>query len=51
MIGMLEYVWGDGWLSPGGPEEIGRLLEGIDLRDKSVLDIGCGVGGVDVSAC
>ncbi len=48
MIGMLERVWGDGWLSPGGPEEIGGLLEGIDLRDKAVLDIGCGVGGIDV---
>ena len=23
MIGMLEAVWGEGWLSPGGPEEVG----------------------------
>ena len=21
---MLERVWGDGWLSPGGPAEVGR---------------------------
>lgn len=48
LIGMLERVWGDGWLSPGGPGEIARLLEGLDLREKSVLDIGCGAGGVDV---
>jgi SAM-dependent methyltransferase len=48
MIGMLETVWGDGWLSPGGAEEVGRLLDGLDLRGKSVLDIGCGAGGVDV---
>ena len=48
MIGMLERVWGDGWLSPGGPAEVARLLEGIDLKGKSVLDIGCGAGGIDV---
>jgi ubiquinone/menaquinone biosynthesis C-methylase UbiE len=48
LIGMLERVWGDGWLSPGGPGEIARLLEGLDLRGKSVLDIGCGAGGIDV---
>ena len=47
MIGMLERVWGDGWLSPGGPAEVARLLEGLDIRGKSVLDIGCGAGGVD----
>ncbi|MGB8314807.1 MAG: methyltransferase domain-containing protein [Aestuariivirga sp.] len=48
MIGMLERVWGDGWLSPGGPAEVERLLEGMDLAGKSVMDIGCGAGGVDV---
>ena len=48
MIDMLEAVWGDGWLSPGGPDEIARLLEGIELDGKSVLDIGCGAGGIDV---
>ena len=47
MIGMLERVWGDGWLSPGGPEEVARLLAGLDIRGKSVLDIGCGAGGID----
>jgi SAM-dependent methyltransferase len=48
MIGMLERVWGDGWLSPGGPAEVARLLEGMDLKGKSILDIGCGAGGIDV---
>lgn len=48
LIGMLERLWGDGWLSPGGPEEVERLLEGVDLLGKSVLDIGCGAGGVDI---
>ena len=49
LIGILERVWGDGWLSPGGPEEVGRLLRGLDLTGKSILDIGCGAGGVDVT--
>ena len=48
MIDMLERVWGDGWLSPGGPAEVARLLEGMDLRGKNLLDIGCGAGGIDV---
>src|SRR4026207_1846868 len=48
MIGMLERVWGDGWLSPGGPAEVAKLLEGMDLKGKSILDIGCGAGGIDV---
>ncbi|MGE0140619.1 MAG: methyltransferase domain-containing protein, partial [Ilumatobacteraceae bacterium] len=49
LIGMLELVWGDGFLSPGGLDEVARVLAGVDLAGKSVLDIGCGVGGVDVA--
>ena len=48
LIAMLERVWGEGWLSPGGPEEVARLLRGMDIRGKSVVDIGCGGGGVDL---
>ena len=48
LVGLLERLWGDGWLSPGGPEEVALLLEGNDLDGKSLLDIGCGAGGVDV---
>ncbi len=47
LIGMLEAIWGEGWLSPGGPAEVARILAGIDVRGKQVLDIGCGVGGAD----
>lgn len=43
----LQYMWGEGFLSPGGPEEVGRMLDGIDLAGLRVLDIGSGVGGVD----
>ena len=44
----LQFMWGKGFLSPGGPEEVRRMLEGHDLRNSIVLDIGSGVGGVDV---
>lgn len=45
-ITFLEELWGDGFLSPGGPEEVARVLEDIDLAGKRVLDIGCGAGGI-----
>jgi phosphoethanolamine N-methyltransferase len=44
---LLQLVWGDGFLSPGGAEEVARLLEGSDIRGCQVLDIGCGLGAVD----
>lgn len=47
LISMLEIVWGEGWLSPGGPDEVAKVVDGLDLAGKSILDIGCGVGGVD----
>src|SRR5262245_33334676 len=47
LIGMLGLVGCEGGLSPGGPEEVATAIKGIDFRGKSVLDIGCGVGGVD----
>jgi SAM-dependent methyltransferase len=49
LIAMLEAVWGEGFLSPGGPAEVARVLEGHDLTGKAVLDIGCGAGGIDVA--
>ena len=49
LIAMLEAVWGEGFLSPGGAEEVARVLEGHDLTGKVVLDIGCGAGGVDIA--
>lgn len=48
-ISFLEVIWGEGYLSPGGPEEVGRVLEGLDLAGLTVLDIGCGSGGIALS--
>lgn len=47
--GLLEEVWGEGYMSPGGPAEVARVLEGLDLSGLRVLDIGCGTGAIAVS--
>ncbi|MGE0023672.1 MAG: class I SAM-dependent methyltransferase [Hyphomicrobium sp.] len=46
LVTLLEAVWGEGYLSPGGPDEIRTIVEGVALGGKSVLDIGCGTGGI-----
>ena len=48
-INFLELIWGEGYLSPGGPEEVAKLISGLDLSGKKVLDIGCGSGGITLS--
>ncbi len=45
-IRFLEALWGDGYLSPGGPDEVRRVVDGVDFDGKRVLDIGCGSGGI-----
>jgi SAM-dependent methyltransferase len=44
---LLQLLWGDGFLSPGGAAEIARVLEGSDIRGCEVLDIGSALGVVD----
>lgn len=44
-IRFLEALWGEGYLSPGGPGEVDRIVEGLALAGKTLLDIGCGAGG------
>lgn len=48
LMALLEAIWGEGFMSPGGTAEVDRYLDGIDLNGQSVLDIGCGLGGVDL---
>lgn len=48
LIALLELVWGKGFLSPGGPEAVAAIVRDVDLRDKKVLDIGCGLGGIEL---
>lgn len=45
-IRFLAVLWGEGYLSPGGSEEVDRVLEGLELGGRRVLDLGCGAGGV-----
>lgn len=49
MIAMLEAIWGEGFLSPGGRDEVARVIGDHDITGASVLDIGCGAGGIDVA--
>ena len=35
----LELMWGQGFMSPGGPEEVGLIVRGLDLQGKEILDI------------
>lgn len=47
MLALLQIIWGDGFLSPGGADELSRLFEGSDIEGCEVLDIGCGLGAND----
>ena len=43
-IRFLAVLWGEGYLSPGGPAEVDRVLAGVPLAGRKVLDFGCGAG-------
>jgi ubiquinone/menaquinone biosynthesis C-methylase UbiE len=44
-IARLEVLWGRGFMSPGGPDEVRMIVDGLALDGKAVLDIGVGIGG------
>ncbi len=44
----LELMWGEGFLSPGGSEEVDLIVGGLDLQDKDILDVGSGLGGPSI---
>lgn len=45
LIDMLELIWGRGFMIPDGPANVRRIVDGLDLAGKTVLDIGSGIGG------
>ncbi len=45
MIALLELFWGKAFMAPGGEGNVNRILDGLDLRNKQVLEIGSGLGG------
>lgn len=44
----LERLWGRGFMSPGGADEVRAIIEGLSLSGLVGLDIGCGIGGPDI---
>lgn len=42
---LTEMIYGDGFLSQGGPKEIDAMFARIDLTRLEILDLGCGLGG------
>lgn len=42
---LLETAYGDGMMSEGGTKAIDRMFLSEDLRNKTILDIGFGLGG------
>ncbi|MDG2406983.1 MAG: methyltransferase domain-containing protein [Paracoccaceae bacterium] len=47
-IKFLADIWGDGFMSPGGAKEACLVAEGLDLRSRTILDIGCGSGAISI---
>lgn len=45
----LEYIYGsEGIISSGGVESVEAMLANVNLDNKTLLDVGCGFGGVDL---
>ena len=44
----MQALYGKGFLSPGGSDEMTVLLDGVDLSGDAVLDVGCGLGGAAI---
>lgn len=45
MITVLELIWGEGFMTPGGKGNVANMIDGLDVRGKRVLEIGSGLGG------
>jgi phosphoethanolamine N-methyltransferase len=45
MLDLLEWIWGEDYMAPGGPGNVDKLVAGRDLRGRRVLDVGSGLGG------
>lgn len=45
MVALLEWIWGRDFMAPGGEGNVAKMVEGLDLHGKRVLDVGAGLGG------
>ena len=48
-IDTMELVYGTGYMSAGGDNEVLKIFEGIDVQGKDILDLGCGLGGAAIT--
>lgn len=44
-IDIIEFIYGENYLSQGGKASVNHLFQELDLYGKKLLDIGCGIGG------
>ncbi len=49
VIASIEMVCGEGFMSPGGDRSVARIVQGLDISGKRILEVGCGLGGVLVA--
>jgi len=45
MVAFLEWIWGRDYMAPGGEGNVDRMVRGLELAGRRVLDVGCGLGG------
>ena len=45
MVALLQLIWGEGFMTPGGVHSIRATISGHQLSGKRVLDFGSGLGG------
>ena len=45
----MEMLYGEGYLSMGGDNEVAKIVSPIDVSGLDVLDIGCGLGGACIT--
>ena len=43
---IFEAIYGKGFISLGGAQAVHRLFDSVNIKNKLVLDIGCGLGGM-----
>ncbi|MGE3319106.1 MAG: class I SAM-dependent methyltransferase [Candidatus Berkiella sp.] len=45
-VPLFEAIYGKGLISLGGYQAIDNMFQNIDIKDKTILDIGSGIGGM-----
>ena len=48
-IHTMESVFGEGFLSAGGVEDVARIVAPLEVEGAEVLDVGCGLGGASIA--